>query len=282
MQAKKSVYHQTLEEICHESGISLTWLSAGWMAQLDKGEERHRILGHKFDLNSAASSLVADDKYATYEVLRQDGVPVISHNIVYEYTNHEPYATGKNSLEYILNFFTAHDKHIVIKPNLGQCGNNVFQITSEDQIPAALKKIFHQSMSASMCPFYHIRHEYRVIVLDGEECLSYQKNLGKGWKFNLCHGATAQPIQDKIMHQCIVNLAKRAAKALNLRFCSVDVIDTMDHELMIMEVNSGVMTENYLKQYPAQREHVKAIYRDAIQKMFSASSCYGPQGTSCE
>lgn len=270
MQGKTSAYHQILEEICQEDGIRLTLLSSDWMVQLDKGDVRRRILGHKFDLNPAASSLVADDKYATYEVLRHNQVPIIDHSIIYEDTNHEPYALGRNSLEYVLEFFEAHKKHIVIKPNLGQCGNYVYQITSPDQIAPALKKIFHHSMSASLCPFYYIRHEYRVIMLDGEERLSYQKNLGSGWKFNLCHGATAQPIQDEIMHQCIVNLAKRATEALNLRFCSVDVIDTTDHELLIMEVNSGVMTENYLKQYPDQRSQVKAIYRDAIQKMFEA------------
>ncbi len=269
MQAETS-FQQLVKEICQENEIGLTWMSSNWMAQLDKGDKRRYILGHKFDLNSAASALVADDKYATFEVLKKDGVPVIEHSIIYEKDNHEPYVLGRNSLDYITEYFDAHQKHIVIKPNLGQCGNNVYQITDTKQITPILEKVFHQSMSASLCPFYQIQHEYRVILLDGEERLSYQKNLGDGWKFNLCHGATAQPIQNELMHQCIVNIAQKAAKALDLRFCSVDIIDTVEHELLVMEVNSGVMTENYLKQYPEQRDDVKIIYGDAIQKMFEA------------
>lgn len=265
---KNTSFHQLIEEICREDGIGLTWMSSDWMALLEKDSKRRFILGHKFDLNSAASALVADDKYATFEVLHRAGVPVIKHSIVYEASNHEPYVSGRNSLEYISKFFEAHQKRIVIKPNLGQCGNNVYQVTDMNRVPQILEKVFHQSMSASLCPFYQIQHEYRVILLDGEERLSYQKNLGDGWKFNLCHGATAQPIQNEIMHQCIVNLAKRAAVALNLRFCSVDIIDTAEHELLVMEINSGVMTENYLKQYPEQRNNIKMIYHDAITKMF--------------
>ena len=270
MQYKTSDYHQILEEICQEESIKLTWLSSDWLGQLEKSGQYRYILGHKFDLNSGAALQVADDKYATFEVLRKSGVPIINHQILYEAQNHETYVQGRNSLAYVMDFFNQHQQHIVLKPNVGQCGHNVYQITQSEQIAPALKKIFHQSMSASMCPFYEIKHEYRVILLDEEARLVYQKTRGKDWRFNLSQGATAQPVQDQLFQQCLVCLAQKAAKALNLRFCSVDIIDTVQHELLIMEVNSGVMTSGYLEQHPEQYADVEAMYHDAIVKMFEA------------
>lgn len=267
---KKSTYNRILDEICQEEQIQIDWLSDNWLGVLERAGQRRYILGHKFDLNPAVSELVADDKYATFEILHKDNVPVIEHQMIYEESNHQPYVHGRNSVEYILRFFRGNHEHIVIKPNNGQCGNNVYQITAPEQIAPALKKVLHQSMSGSLCPFYQIRHEYRIILLDGEERLSYQKNLGDDWRFNLDKGATAAPIEDQALHQRLVDLARRAASSLHLRFCSVDIINTFDNELLVMEVNSGVMTEHYLQQYPEQYEVVKDIYHDAVKKMFEA------------
>lgn len=267
---KKSTYNQILDEICQEEQIQIDWLSDNWLGVLERAGQRRYILGHKFDLNPAVSELVADDKYATFEILYKDNIPVIEHQMVYEASNKQPYVHGRNSVEYVTRFFQENGKHIVIKPNNGQCGNNVYQITAPEQIAPALKKVLHQAMSGSLCPFYHIQHEYRLILLDGEERLSYQKNLGEDWRFNLDKGATATPIENRELHQRLLTLAKRAANSLHLRFCSVDIIDTFDQELLVMEVNSGVMTEHYLQQYPEQYETIKNIYRDAVKKMFGA------------
>lgn len=267
---KKSTYNKLLDEICQAEKITITWLSDNWLGVLERDGQRRYILGHKFDLNPAVSELVADDKYATFEVLRKDGIPVIEHQMVYEASNNQPYVHGRNSVKYVREFFENNNRHIVIKPNNGQCGNNVHQITAPEQLTPALERVLHQSMSGSLCPFYQIQHEYRLILLDGEERLSYQKNLGEDWRFNLDKGATATPIEDDELHQRLLKLAKRAADSLHLRFCSVDIIHTTEQELLVMEVNSGVMTEHYLQQYPEQYETVKKIYHDAVKKMFAA------------
>lgn len=275
MQEETSFYHRIIREICQEDGIDLTWLSSHWLAVMRyDGKVRH-TLGYKFDLNPAGSCLAADDKYATFEVLRQAGLPIIEHAILYPRSLTEVYVKERNTPQYIADFFAQYDQHIVIKANSGSCGTAVYQVTSLDQVPQILERVFHQSFSASLCPFYDIQHEYRVTILDGEVRLAYQKDRqGDNWKFNLSQGAIASQIKDKTLLQKLTVLAQKSAQAIGLRFCNVDIIETAKNELLIIEINSGVVIEHYLEQFPQDYEKVKAIYRDAIQKMFESWETY--------
>lgn len=263
-----SEYYRILEEICAEEEVSWTYLSDGWVILLEKDGRRKFIVGYKFDLTTQGASLVADDKNATFAVLRQAGIPVIEHELLYEATNNQPYVEGRNTPEYLAKHLQKWGSKMVVKPNNGTVGGNVFCVTSLEEAMATMKKVFHQSYSASICPFYEIRHEYRLILLDGEEQIAYRKTRGKDWRFNLYHGATADKIPNEQLHTKLLALAQSAAKALGLRFCSIDIIQTVDGELLVLEANSGVMAERYLVQHPEERGAIKEMYRAAVRKMF--------------
>ena len=53
---------------------------------------------------------------------------------------------------------------------------------------------------------------------------------------------------------------------LNLDFCSLDIIDTTVG-LFVMEINSGIMTKNYVEIVPNGKSIIKEIYRKAIKCM---------------
>lgn len=263
-------YCSTLYQICQEEGIDFQFLSRNWVKRLRKDGQNRYIVGAKFDLNSAAATLIADDKYALYEALCLSNVPVIEHALLYEFDNEAAHVMGCNTLPYIMDFFERHGHDIVIKGNHGHSGHQVYRVTKPDQILPTLLEVFHQNYSASMCPFYRAQHEYRVILLDSEEKLSYMKTLPKGkehWKFNLRQGSRAGAIPDA-KHDEILRLAQRAAQAVGLRFCSVDIIEDQNGDFYIMEVNSGVMIDYYIEQHPDQADLAKSIYREAILKMF--------------
>jgi len=260
-------YDQMLYQICEEEGIKLRFLSRNWMKRLEKDGQVRFIMGYKFGLNPQAAGLVADDKFATFEALSYAGIPVIQHEILYEFDNQSNFALGCNSLEYVLGLWRKWGGQMVIKANKGTCGRQVFKITQPDQLIEVLPKVFKQSYSASLCPFYNIKHEYRIVLLDGEEKLSYMKSKSSEDWFNLVIGAKADPIP-AAKHQQILNLAQRAAREIGLRFGSVDTIETVDGELMVLEINSGVMAQHYVEQHPDDYPKVKEMYRAAIRKMF--------------
>lgn len=256
-------------QICQEEGIKMQLLCNNWIKRLEKNHTVKYITGHKFGLNSQSAGLIADDKYSTYSTLEYAGIPAVEHVIMYDFANSQSYAKGRNSLVYVKDYFENHSKHIVIKPACGSGGQQVYQVTDEQKLLPTLIDIFSNHPTACLSPFYEIRKEYRVILLDQEARLAYQKSLPnqKNWKFNLQQGAQATAIPKEKLNS-ILPIARLAAEKLDLRFCSVDIIETAETEYLVLEVNSGVMIDNYLQQHPDQLDLVKAIYRDAVRKMF--------------
>ena len=224
--------------------------------------------------------------------------------------NNLDYAIGCNTYEYVKEYFEKNNNNIVIKPNDGTCGKNVFNVTDVNEIDIVLDKIFLKNYSISMCPFYKIKHEYRAIMLDGENKLLYTKYLpivtGDGnktirqllldfnydyfidkledskydkvlpknktfeynWKFNLSQGSIAKKLNDKVLQDRLIKIAKQVCKEINLKFGSIDIIETTNNELLVLEVNSGVMLENYIRLNPNEYIYAKDIYRNAIKNLF--------------
>lgn len=306
----KNVFKEIIQEICNENNIKYKFLSKDWVIMLEKNGKMRFISGYKFDLNSHGIGLIADDKYALYEVLKHKNIPIIEHKIVYNKTNHLDYAIGCNTYEYVKDYFIKNNNHIVIKSNNGTCGNNVFNVTNINQIDDILDKIFINNYSISICPFYKIKNEYRVIMLNGENKLLYTKYLpvvvGDGnktirqlllefnygyfidkledkkydrvlankekfeytWKFNLSQGSMAKKLEDNLLAEKLIELAKKVCNEINFKFGSIDIIETIDNELLVLEVNSGVMLENYIKLNPNEYKKAKDIYKEAIQMLF--------------
>lgn len=306
----KNNFKEIIKEICTEDNIKYKFLSKDWVIMLEKDGKTRFISGYKFDLNSHGIGLIADDKYALYEVLKSKNIPVIEHKIVYNKMNNLDYAIGCNTYEYVKEYFEKNNNNIVIKPNDGTCGKNVFNVTDVNEIDIVLDKIFLKSYSISMCPFYKIKHEYRAIMLDGENKLLYTKYLpivtGDGnktirqllldfnydyfidkledskydkvlpknktfeynWKFNLSQGSIAKKLNDKLLQDRLIKIAKQVCKEINLKFGSIDIIETTNNELLVLEVNSGVMLENYIRLNPNEYIYAKDIYRNAIKNLF--------------
>lgn len=268
-QQQNMSFFALLYRICQDEQVDLQFLSTNWIKRLTKLHQTRYITGYKFDLNPNAASLIADDKAATYELLHSQEIPAAEHVILYDFNNQAKYTLGRNNLNYLMNYFMRHQQNIVIKPNCGTGGRQSFHITQSNQMAPALVEVFQTNPTAALSPFYGIKSEYRIILLDNEEQLSYMKVLQdpESWKFNLQQGARAQEIPaDKCVR--VLNLAKQAVKVSGLRFCSVDIIETVNDEFMVLEINSGVMTENYLKQHPEDYQKIYNMYRAAIRKMF--------------
>ena len=60
------------------------------------------------------------------------------------------------------------------------------------------------------------------------------------WRHNLGQGARALPVRDKETRREVGLIARRVFEGLNVRFASVDVVETAEG-LKVLEINSGVM-----------------------------------------
>ena len=59
-------------------------------------------------------------------------------------------------------------------------------------------------------------------------------------------------------------MSKVIAKAMNMKFASIDIIQTSANEFLAIEVNSGVCMKNFVKQ-EGESQLVREIYTRAIE-----------------
>jgi glutathione synthase/RimK-type ligase-like ATP-grasp enzyme len=104
------------------------------------------------------------------------------------------------------------------------------------------------------------RGELRQVPDLGQEVLI-------GWKHNLGEGSAPHLVDEGPLYDQLVELARRAAQAINIRFASVDIVDSSG-DLLVLEINSGVMMEYFVRHTPEGRQKAKHTYAKALTKMF--------------
>lgn len=165
---------ELIYEVCKELNIKVEELSYGWIYKLTK-DGKIRYIGRKsFDINNVESSTIASDKYATYEVLKSQNIPIIEHKIIFDPNKRKDYMTKEEIINIISSEFKGRRK-IVVKPNIGETGKDVFCCDSIEEIEKIVKELLKNNSSISICPYYDIKNEYRVFYLRGEVLLIYKK-----------------------------------------------------------------------------------------------------------
>ena len=301
------MFNEMIKEICNELHIKYQMLSKNWIIMLEKDNKIRYLSGNKFDLNGHAIGNILDDKYAFYDVLKNLNIPICEYSIFYRENNINDYANECHTIEQLLSIFNKYKKDVVIKPNKGAMGIGVYHITDEKELINKVKLLLETNYSISICPFYNIKNEYRVIILDNEIKLLYKKInpvvigdgkstlkellinynkkyfakvdiphliLKKGevynydFKFNLSRGSIASLIVDNQLKEKISSLALKVTTKANISFASIDIIETVNNELLVLEGNSGVTISKAINFIPNGYELAKSIYKDAIIKLF--------------
>ena len=171
---ENKIFIQIIKELCNEMNIYIDILSYDWILKLSKNNKTKYIVANKFDLNTEAIGNIACDKYATFEVLKSNNVPVVEHYMLFNPQNRSAY-TNDTFLFDLLAYFNKNEQTVVVKPNNGYHGKNVYLCKNQKELFASIYKLFIDNDSISICPYYNIHTEYRVFYLDGSCVLIYGK-----------------------------------------------------------------------------------------------------------
>lgn len=165
-----------LKQLCQEMNIKLEMLSYDWILQLTKdGKVRHITRNH-FDNNPQASGEIANDKYATYEVLKSQNVPVIEHTMLFNPGTRSRYVQEDEGVWQIAHKEFENQNHkVVVKPNDGWEGKEVALCHTKKELEVTIEKLFQKHGTVSICPYYDIETEYRTFYLNGKVELIYGK-----------------------------------------------------------------------------------------------------------
>jgi glutathione synthase/RimK-type ligase-like ATP-grasp enzyme len=161
--------------------------------------------------------------------------------------------------------FEKYNRKVVVKPNQGTMGQEVFLCETISKLEAAVHAVFQNHPDAALSPYHEIENEYRIFFLNDDACFVYGKSKGATWQHNLSQGATAFEVCDEKKLQQLKNLAERAAKCIGITFASIDIAELSSGELAVMEINSGVQSQQLLEQLPHLRPIIKNIFANAVK-----------------
>jgi glutathione synthase/RimK-type ligase-like ATP-grasp enzyme len=313
MQSSQRVFVNAVQKYCAEHGIAVETRPEGWLMVMRKGPRRHLAYGYDLGLNSAVTHRIASDKAATAELLEMNGIACIPHAF-FPGPALRDYVPAAGTWEAMLGLLQQYPGGIVVKPNEGTSGRQVFKVLDRPALELAVSDIFSVNLNLAISPYLEIKDEVRVILVDDLPLIVYGKRrpavTGDGvhsilelalatmpaerlsailprmagdldsatldtvlpagqhhalnWRHNLDAGA--EPIllpQGETRERC-VELAIKAAKSIDLRFGSIDVVQ-VDDSWRILEINSGVVMEALSKAHP---ELVYAAYAAALDMVF--------------
>lgn len=172
----KKYFENILKEICKKNNILLSKIDNYSIYILQKDGLEQIIWSKKFEINSLISARIADNKSATYSVLSRSGVPCIEHYRLAIPFKNGHYSPDNNFQKKIQSFFPEKCK-LVIKPENGTSGKDVFIYDNSSTINDILNNFSKAYAYIAISPYYDIKNEYRVFHFNGENLFTYKKSL---------------------------------------------------------------------------------------------------------
>jgi biotin carboxylase len=252
---------KVVREYCERAAITFHAYSDEWVLQLTKDDTKKWIVGYKFDLNNSAAGELAQDKVATYAALKANSIQAIPHYLVRSLPNELIHV---QELHQLLNAMP-----VVAKPLEGTGGRFVTRFESTDDALAMIRVSGEPAWALS--PHYELETEYRLIMLDENILLSFEKTQptfrGQLKLFNLGYGAVAKDIDSEMLPK-LASLAQRVMDATALHLAAVDIVRTADGSLYVLEVNDGISVEHYSRQSDDFKQRAESVYANIVEVMF--------------
>ncbi len=297
-----------LREIALENGFDYRTYSYDWVKAFTKNGESMYVYGYNFPINPTSFTQIANDKACTSEILTASGISNVEHSYFMSPNDihYVKYLGVDGNWKQMLDLLDKYGK-IICKPNSGTGGAGLKIVEDEAELEKAVNELFANESTMCICPYYNIENEYRVIILDGEVQLVFRKvrpfvvgngkdniasicaKSGKradsalgidmayipydgekveiGWKHNLGQGSSPEVLTDGKTFDTVTSLALKTLSLLGGRFASVDCV-SIDGKYRVLEVNSGVMMDNFALASNDNYNKAKSIYKAAIDKFF--------------
>jgi len=126
-------------------------------------------------------------------------------------------------------------QQLVLKPLFGSQGQGVRKLETHEPLPVPMLQYvdgvyyFQEFIETADAP-----HDYRVFVVAGK-VVSTMRRLGSGFVNNVAAGGRCEAVE---ADDAMVEIALKAAKAVDIDYCGVDVIQAATGEYYVLEVNS--------------------------------------------
>ena len=233
-----------------EERITTLDIGNAFVLYLDKDHYvSHGLEKAGFRLFDSASSIeTCDDKAKTYLALEGTGIRIpktITGPLTYSENIQEDFPS---------RVVEELGLPLIAKLSFGSMGNSVFLLSTLDEV------IRFERENRYMLRLYQewIRKEpgvdYRLIVIGGKCVAAMRRENPNDFRSNLAQGGHGSAIEPE---PAFVSVAEKAAKAIGLDYCGVDLLRGEDGGPLLCEVNSNAFLQGIEK---ATSVNVARIY----------------------
>lgn len=162
-----------IHEICSEHKIEIKSFSHEWILQLNANNRMMLIYGYRFPNNNAAIEQICNDKAALSNILEAHKIAHVPHHLFFSpmQTQYVSAAGNWSEMQKLLQQY----KTIICKTNNGTGGKDVYKVSSNKELEFSTHIIFSKSRTLSISPYRNIRAEYRVIIVNSNVGIIYEK-----------------------------------------------------------------------------------------------------------
>ena len=142
---------------------------------------------------------------------------------------------SRSQVENVRQKAFSNHQQLVIKPLFGSQGQGVRKLLEHEAMPVPMQQYvdgvyyLQQFIQSADAP-----HDYRVFVVAGK-VIAAMKRHGETWVSNMASGARCAAFEPTAE---MALLAISAAKAVDIDYCGVDIIQAASGEYYVLEVNS--------------------------------------------
>lgn len=158
-------------------GLQVRHLAEEWAIELSSSEKKKFIVGYTFPLNNSACYKIVRNKNLCSEILNNLNIPNVPHHTIYSPRHLEKHHSLEGNIQLLESYIKLYNFPFLLKKNNTTKGDGVYLIQNRTQLEGCLANLYHTEAAFSLSPLRRNIREFRVIVLDGESLLIYEKKI---------------------------------------------------------------------------------------------------------
>ncbi len=235
---------------CEELGIAYSTFDKNGNLLSVQMKRPHYFVNYSLPFCDDGVCRVCNDKDFTYQLLKDCIRMPKTHGFFdpnYRDKKYEMHVKENSSEKIADTILSEFELPVIVKMNTGSKGQNVFLCESKEKIIESVDSIYDKQTTkydyiALGQEYIKPKHEYRVLVLNKEIVLVYEKDISNAtFTGNLSplhyENAKAIHVTDPALIKRLTDFIQPVYEKLDLEFGGLDILENENGELYLLEIN---------------------------------------------
>lgn len=228
---------------------------------------------NKTPFNTESMAGICKDKAHTYQLLKDKismpkTLSFLDWDIAPKYQHYVQYPNITKVLEKIE---ITIPYPIIIKPNKGALGRNVFLCKNAQEAQQAILEIFSKNSIyydyiVLAQEYLLTTTEYRMVCFDKKAVLTYERSTEQSFKAQYWQQGHAKLLIDQEIIQQLLAFIQPALELEGLNYIGFDIVCMLSGEYKLLELNSGARFDNFIGDNG--KESVVKMYEEILKGLY--------------